>query len=105
MAYLNPNSNQIRIRDGKVSPIVVPQEQLEQLTQALQSNKYTPSGKDKMIRKVTGGLCCGCRGVPELQVIYSLEGASMIERYCDSCIKKVFAREHTNRFYNIKSIE
>ena len=93
MAYLNPNSNQIRIREGKVTPIKVPEDQLKYLNQVLESNRYGPWRKEAMIRKVMGGNCCICRGVPTMQVSYSLEGATRIERYCDKCIKSVFARE------------
>ena len=91
MAY--PPNNQIRIREGKVTPITVPEDQLQQLKEILNSNKYTPSGKETMIKQVMGGNCCVCGKVPSMQVTYSLEGASKIERYCDRCIKNVFARE------------
>lgn len=94
MAYLNPNSsNQIRIRDGKVTPITIPEDQLKYLNQVLESNRYGPLKKEATIRKVMGGNCCICRGVPMMQVSYSLDHASRIERYCDKCLKNVFARE------------
>jgi hypothetical protein len=90
MAY---PSNQLRIREGKVTPITVPQDQLEELKKVLESKNYSSWRKDAMIKQVMGGTCCVCREVPSMQVTYSLEGATRIERYCDRCIKNIFARE------------
>jgi hypothetical protein len=86
-------SNQIRIREGKVTPIVIPEDQLAELNKVLESNNYSSWRKDAMIKHVMGGTCCVCREIPSMQVVYSLEGATRIERYCDKCIKNVFARE------------
>ncbi|MFI5423353.1 MAG: hypothetical protein ACHQXG_01025 [Nitrososphaerales archaeon] len=78
---------------GKVTPIIVPEDQLEYLiNDVLNSNRYTPYHKEAIQRKITG-FCCICREVPSMQVSYSLEGATRIERYCNKCIKNVFARE------------
>jgi hypothetical protein len=90
MAY---PSNQIRIRDGKVTPIVIPDHQLAELKKVLESKTNSSWRKDAMIKQVIGGNCCICREIPSMQVVYSLEGATRIERYCDRCIKNVFARE------------
>jgi hypothetical protein len=45
---------------------------------------------EKSIGKTYGGSqrCCVCRGVPTKTAIYHVQGATIIERYCDSCIQK-----------------
>jgi hypothetical protein len=86
-----PN-NQVRIRDGTVRPITVPQDQLEHLKEVLNSNKFTPSRKETVQKRITG-CCCVCGDIPTMQVSYDADGATRIEKYCDKCIKNVFARE------------
>jgi hypothetical protein len=75
MSMPYPN-NQVRIRDGTVTPITVPKDQLEELMKVLESKNYSTWRKDAMIKQVVGGTCCVCHEVPSLQVSHSLEGAT-----------------------------
>jgi hypothetical protein len=36
--------------------------------------------------------CCICNTVPTQTATYSIQGAQVVERYCDSCIQKQFSR-------------
>ncbi len=91
MAFPN---NMLRIRNnGTVKPLDIPEDNLKQLKEFVSSNKHTFTQKEIMIKKVAGRCCCVCGGIPSLQVSYDMQGARLIERYCESCIKKVYARE------------
>ncbi len=85
-----PNS-QVRIRDGTVRPINVPEEELQQLRDILNSNRFTPCRKEAAQKKVTG-CCCVCGSIPTMQVSYDADGATRIEKYCSPCVEKTFSR-------------
>ena len=90
MAY---PSIQLRMREGYGKLITFPEDQREELKKFLESKKNSSSSKEAMIKHVIGGKCCIRRELPTMQVVYSLERSTKIERYCDKCIKNVFARE------------
>ena len=46
-----------------------------------------------MIKKLAkASPCCICGGIPSCEVVYDAEGASRVERYCESCANRVFSR-------------
>jgi len=91
MAYPH---NMVRIRNGTVTPITVPEDKLQYLKTILDSKILsTTVRKAATIKQVMGGSCCICREIPSMQVSYDVDGATQIERYCDSCIKSVYSRE------------
>ena len=87
----------LRIRDNStVQELNIPKDKLEVLQKIVSSNNIKDITKQNMIRKLTDGSpCCVCRGIPSLKVSYPVPdgGATLIERYCEDCIKKVYQRE------------
>ena len=79
----------LRIRDNAtIREIKIPADIKEVLHKILQSNDHPLPHKHAKIKQLTNASpCCVCGGLPELEVIYKLEDASKIERYCQVCIK------------------
>jgi hypothetical protein len=48
----------------------------------------------KRLDKKPGSIlkCCVCSGLPTKTVIYQVQGAKVVQRYCDACCEKQFAR-------------
>ena len=85
---------QIRIRDnGTIRPIQIPPDKLEKMQKILNSN-VSEIVRNNCLRKMLGhrSLCCICRGISTQEVTYKLDGATKIERYCERCVKTVYAR-------------
>ncbi len=83
----------IRPDNGTIRELNIPKENLEELQKIVSSRKTTDDIKKVMIKKFTKvSPCCICGGIPSLEVIYDAEGASRIERYCQSCSERVFSR-------------
>ncbi len=86
------NQNQIRIRDNPtVKELNIPKDKME-LLQKIESSNITDERKQRDLKKLTGSQCCIC-SIPSHEVIYHIDGATQMERYCQDCIKKVFERE------------
>lgn len=86
--------NQIRIRENaELRVIKIEPEQLEWMNN--QIKRYgTSIYKQAAIKKIYGSPCCICREIPSVEILYQLQDAKKIERYCDKCIKSVYEREH-----------
>ena len=89
--------NALRIRDNdKVRELNIPKDKLEVLEKIVSSNTIMDQTKHATIKKLTeGSPCCICDGIPAFEISFPFHegGATRIERYCDKCIKNVFARE------------
>ncbi len=85
----------VRMRDNAtVKELQIPKDKLEVLQKIVSSKNISSITKHAMIRKLSGGsACCICGALPTHEVIYHLEGATQMEMYCESCIKKVYQRE------------
>jgi hypothetical protein len=90
--------DQLRIRDkGMVRKLDVPPDKLEAIEKIMKS-KISSQVKKSIIKSLTSGsMCCSCGGIPMLEVKYDVsderQACSKIERYCDSCAKKVYERK------------
>ncbi len=86
-----------RIRDNAtVKELNIPKDKLEVLQKIVSSKGIRDDTKHAMIRKLSeGSPCCVCRGIPSFQVSYPVPdgGATLMERYCQDCIKKIYERE------------
>ena len=86
----------LRIRDHEatIRELKFPDGILENL-QKLSSSNVTEDVKKLGIKKLTGGIspCCVDGGIPTYEVIYNVENATRIERYCHKCVKSVYTRE------------
>ena len=49
--------------------------------------------KTVQLKKLVGSWCVVCGAIPTQIASYDYNGATKIERYCDSCVEKQFARE------------
>jgi len=80
----------------KSEPVIkslnIDEHKLERLHYVLNARKLTTKRRYKAIRKVTGGICSVCEGIPTKIVTYEVGDSEtsiqLIERYCDECIKK-----------------
>jgi hypothetical protein len=83
----------IRPDNGTVRELNIPKEQLEVLEKIVSSPRTTDDIKKMMIKKFAKvSPCCICGGIPSLEVVYDADGASRVERYCESCANRVFTR-------------
>jgi uncharacterized Rossmann fold enzyme len=92
---MSSSNEQLRIRpdNATIRELNIPKENLEELQNILSSPKTTEDIKKIMIKKLAkASPCCVCGGIPSLEVIYDADGASRIERYCESCANRVFSR-------------
>jgi hypothetical protein len=83
----------IRPHNGTIRELNIPKDTLEELQKIVSSRQATDDIKKLMIKKFTKvSPCCICGGIPSLEVIYDADGASRVERYCESCANRVFSR-------------
>ncbi len=68
-------------------PIVVAENDMQYLKTVL-SSTLAPYRKNDAVRKIVGGYCVGCGGIPTQKVCFNVHGATVIERYCDQCISE-----------------
>ena len=82
----------IRLDNGTIRELNIPKEKLEVLQKVVASPQTTDYIKKEMIKKLAGvSPCCCCGGIPSLEVVYDADGASRVERYCESCANRVFS--------------
>ena len=69
----------------------ISQEKRDRVEVLLKNNSMN---KAEIIKKITGfRICSSCGDIPDLELSYDLQGATKVERYCNNCAEKVFARE------------
>ncbi len=82
------NNNSIERGKPTVEPIAT-EDKLQKLNEIVNSKKYTRFQKDKMIRQNGGGYCSSCGAIATKIARYKIEGASLIEKYCEECLSKI----------------
>ena len=83
----------IRPDNGSIRELNILKENLEELQKIVSSHRTTEDIKKLMIKKFAKlSPCCTCGGIPSLEVVYDCDGASRVERYCESCANRVFSR-------------
>lgn len=88
----NSHTSQLRIRDnGTVKRIQLPKDKQEKLNMVLSSKRYA-SNRDKAVKHITGR-CCICDNIPMYAVVYDIQQATRIEKYCDKCVQTLYARK------------
>ena len=70
-----------------VRPLVVDKEKLEKLKEILKKG-LSRDQRYNAIRKYCGAICCDCEDIPTKMLVYDVEGAEVIENYCDKCAEK-----------------
>jgi hypothetical protein len=88
--------NQLKIRqDATIHQLFIEKDKLETLQKVMSAN-VTDGVKKRVIKEITGHSgCCICAGIATLEVRYPVPegGAVRLERYCESCITKLYERE------------
>jgi hypothetical protein len=81
-------------REATIKQLKFPKDTLDKL-EKLASSNVTEDVKKLGIKKLTGGVspCCVCGDIPTYEILYKYEDATRVERYCDKCVKSVYARE------------
>ena len=85
----------LRIRENAtIHRLEIPDTKLEKLQKILDTNppEYV---KRKSIKDLTeGSPCCSCDGIPTVEVRFPATdgGATIFERYCEDCAKKIYHR-------------
>ena len=75
----------IRPDNGTIRELNIPKENLEELRKIVSSHRTTDEIKKVMIKKFTKvSPCCVYGGIPSCEVVYDADGATRIERYCQS---------------------
>lgn len=84
----------IRDKEATIKQLKFPEHTIEALKK-LASSSVTEEVKKLGIKKLTGGVspCYVCGDIPLCEILYKLEDITGVERYCDKCIKSVYARE------------
>ena len=82
-----PDSTVTTIAPPKIVPMNLPFEKVERLKKYLAANNRYPLAQKNMQQRVSG-FCLLCSGVPDFFMIYNVDGASKVERYCSSCLEK-----------------
>ena len=83
----------IRPDSGTIRELNIPKETLQELEKIVSSPRTTDVAKKLMIKKFAKvSPCCVCGGIPSLEVVYDADGASIVERYCESCANRVFSK-------------
>ena len=81
----------IRPDNGTIRELNIPKEKLEVLEKIV-SSPVADEVKKLIIKKFAEvSPCCICGGIPSLEVIYDVEFASRVERYCEACANRVFS--------------
>jgi hypothetical protein len=69
---------------GLEGELNIPKEKLEVLQKVVSSPQTTDDIKKLMIKEFAEvSPCCICGGIPSLEVVYNIESATRVERYCD----------------------
>lgn len=71
-----------------IQEIEITQQQLNDLYEKLKKSTVNSNGKYDIIKKYAGGVCLICSDIPTKKIIYDVDGASIIERYCNNCFDK-----------------
>jgi hypothetical protein len=70
-----------------IQPMDITSESLEKLDRIMSSAKISPDKKDKLIKAITG-YCCTCGSIATKIATYKMNDATLIEKYCDTCLAK-----------------
>jgi hypothetical protein len=80
---LNPESKP----KPTIQPMDITSESLQRLEKIMSSPRISPFKKDKLIKAITGS-CCTCGCVATKMATYKMNGATLIEKYCDACLAR-----------------
>lgn len=71
-----------------IKPIHYSKDRLKVMQQKLAQPNLSDYQKRDYFRRLAGGSCAICQGMPTKMLTYDMNGISLIEKYCDACIEK-----------------
>ena len=72
----------------EIRKIAIEENTLKNLRERLKNPHVSDSAKNHLIKKLVGGFCYVCQGIPTKIVSYDVDGAQLIQKYCDKCFEK-----------------
>jgi hypothetical protein len=70
-----------------IQPVYITSESLQRLEKIMSSPRISPDKKDKLIKAITG-YCSMCGDIATQIASYNMEGATLVEKYCDTCLAR-----------------
>jgi len=80
--------------NGRVEKLDIPPDKLEEAKKFLNSARMSSAMKRDLMRELKMGRCCVCENFATHKVSYDIDGATLIERYCEKCVSHVLSHEH-----------
>ena len=77
------DNNRTMKASPKIEEIKMTRKQQEELQYLLKRPSLTEEGRTNVIKKYSGGVCLICGDIPKKKITYNVDGAQVIERYCD----------------------
>lgn len=87
------------MKKPKITDIKLPKEKQDRLNSILNSNTYSDYRKSIYQRQIVG--ICSCGAIPTKLVTFDVDGASLIEKYCDKCFEKWELKEKESEYQRI----
>ena len=76
-------------KKAMLKPIEVSDADREYLNSVLASKNKSPFLKNLIVKKIVGGYCSSCGAIATQKAIFNAHGATLIEKYCDRCVKEM----------------
>ena len=83
----NHHSNKVK-PSPTVRPVDRSKEQLEHLENILSNPRISQSVKKRFMSEKAGGYCSVCGGVATQIASYDMVNATLVEKYCDTCLAR-----------------
>jgi len=83
----NHRSNKDR-PNPTVRPVIRSEEQLKHLQNILSNPRISQSVKKRFMSEKAGGYCSVCGGVATQIASYDMVDATLVEKYCDTCLAR-----------------
>ena len=77
------NKNKLTIK-----PILLSGQELSYLKAVIESKRTASYYKHMKVRSFMGGYCITCNNLPSHEVRYHISGATIVQRYCEDCLKR-----------------
>ncbi|MDW0291990.1 MAG: hypothetical protein QN778_08775 [Nitrososphaeraceae archaeon] len=90
MIDLIPPNPSYSLKGAKISiePLIIPQEKLDELKTVLANPKLADVHKHTVMRQISG-TCHSCGEKIPLHIVkYRMRGITVIEKYCDDCLRR-----------------
>jgi len=52
------------------------------------ASKQSPWRKELIVKRIVGGYCSSCGAIATHKALFNAHGATLVEKYCDNCVKE-----------------